>query len=258
MIEIKPMDEGYLHLVCLHEGPVDTKTVEVPSDRAVGGHPPHPWSDETLREVAERYRTEKVYHPRPADFMVDMICRYGTCALLAWEGQKVVGHLRFYPMEIARLFVPPQDDLGPKVLSWACEPQEDEGTLWVQCVMTSRPYVGPDPDTVTGRNWLAMAEAGARKGVGLKLVRGLIDWARGHDWQRIVKIAHADVDGFYGQMGGGGKAFWEKAGFRVAKAYYFRPENWKADFVNLAEAQGREKGLTVEEVWTWYRMRYDL
>lgn len=34
MIEMKPMDENYLHLVCLHEGPVDATTVEPPPERA--------------------------------------------------------------------------------------------------------------------------------------------------------------------------------------------------------------------------------
>lgn len=258
MVEIRPMDEGYLHLVCLHEGPVDTTTVEAPADRAAGSHPPHPWSDETLRAVADRYRAQGVYHPRPADFMVEMIRRYGTCAMLAWEGRQVVGHLRFYPLEIARLFVPPQDDLGPRVLSWACDPGEEEGTLWVQCVMTSRPYIGPEPDTVTGRRWPAMGEAGARRGVGQKLVRGLIDWARERGWVRVVKVAHADVDCLYGQLGGGGRAFWEKAGFRVARSYPFVPEAWAPAFRELAERQGRAKGMTPEQVWTWYRMRYDL
>jgi GNAT superfamily N-acetyltransferase len=186
--------------------------------------------------------------------MIEMIRRYGTCAILAWEGQKVVGHLRFYPMEIARLFVPPEDDRSPKVLTWAGDPEEDEGTLWVQCVMTARPYIGPEPDGVTGRNWPAMTEAGARRGIGLKLVLGLVDWAQAHGWRRVVKVAHADIDCFYGQLGGGGKAFWEKAGFHVARAYYDRPAHWAPEFVALAESQGREKGMTPQQVWTWYRM----
>lgn len=84
MVETKPMDERYLHLVYLHDGPVDPTTVNVPPDRAPRGHPPHPWSDETLRAVAEQYRMEERYHPRPADLMVEMIRRYGTCAILAW------------------------------------------------------------------------------------------------------------------------------------------------------------------------------
>jgi GNAT superfamily N-acetyltransferase len=257
MIEIRPMDETYLHLTCLHEGPVDPATIEPRPDPLRGGHPPLPWSEETLRMLAEQYRTHKLCHPRPAPFMREMIRRYGTCAMLAWKDREVVGHLRFYPMQIARLFVPPADDRGPRMLNWAGDPGEDEGTLWVQCVMTARPYVSPRPDTITGRNWPAMDEAGARRGVGLKLASGLIDWARTHGWRRIVKIAHADVDCLYGQLGAAGKAFWEKAGFQAVAHFYLRPD-WSADYMALAEAQGRQRALTAEEVWTWHRMRYEL
>jgi len=255
MIEIKPMDECYLHLTCLHDGPVDTGTFEPPPDPLPGGHPPHPWSEGTLVAVAEAYREHQLYHPRPAAFMREMVRRYGTCAILAWDGRNVVGHLRFYPMKVARLFVPERDDFPP--LSWACEPEEDEGTLWVQCVMASRPYIGPGPDRVTGRNWPPMAEAGARRGVGLELARGLVGWAREHEWKRIVKIAHSDIHCFYGQLGGGGKAFWEKVGFRVADSFQRRPD-WSADFIALAEAQGRDEGMAPDEVWTWHRVIYEL
>jgi hypothetical protein len=102
-----------------------------------------------------------------------------------------------------------------------------------------------------------MKEAGARRGVGVKLVQGLIGWAREGDWKRIVTIAHADIDCFYGQLGGGGKAFWEKAGFVVADSFYVRP-GWSDDYIALAETQGREKGMAPKEVWTWYRMLYEL
>lgn len=101
MIEIKPMDEGYLHLRCLHDGPIDAATFEPPPDQLPSGHPPHPWSDETLRDVAEKYRAHRISHPYPAEFNREMIRRYGSCAMLAWEEGKVVGQLRFYPMKVA-------------------------------------------------------------------------------------------------------------------------------------------------------------
>ena len=49
MIEIRPMDEDYLHLTCLHEGPIDTATFEPPADPLPGGHSPHPWTDTASR-----------------------------------------------------------------------------------------------------------------------------------------------------------------------------------------------------------------
>ena len=91
----------------------------------------------------------------------------------------------------------------------------------------------------------------------MKLVEGLIAWAREQGWKRIVKVAHADLDIFYGQLGGGGKAFWLKAGFKVAGSFYNRPD-WKKDFMDLVQAETAEKGIAEQEVWTWYRMVYEL
>jgi GNAT superfamily N-acetyltransferase len=260
MIKVKPMDEGYLHVRCLHDGPIDAATSKPPPDSLPGGHPPLPWSDQTLREVITRYHAENVHHPWPAEFSREMIGRYGTCAILAWEDDKVLGHLWFYPMTVARLLIPLfyQSDGCPILEPADGGVEEDEGMLWVQCVMSCRPFLGPEPDTETGRNWPAMQEAGARKGVGLKLVRGLIEWAGEHGWKRIVKVAHADVDCFYGQLGGGGKSFWEKAGFKVADSFYNRPPGSDSRFIARAESQAREKGMTVEDVWTWHLMAYDV
>jgi predicted N-acetyltransferase YhbS len=250
MIEIKPMDETYLHQTCLHRGAVDPSRFEPPGDPLPNGHPPGPWSDETLRDVAAAYQRHRVGHPRPAPFMKEMIRRYGTCALLAWQEQKVVGHIRFYPMKVARLLASAEPDPCPSLdCKPACEPDQDEGTLWVLCVMTCAPYA----------NAAEAARVGARKGIGLQLARALVAWAEEHGWQRIVKVAHSDLDWFYGILGGGGKAFWQKAGFRVAKSFYNRAWQFKDEEDKAAvEAQMAASGMTERDMWTWYRMQYDL
>lgn len=197
-----------------------------------------------------------------------MIQRYGTCALLAWEGRKVVGFVRFYPMTVARLPAQrwkegegPEPNIDPRL---ACEPEEDEGTLWVHCVMTSRPYTGAKkdvPPTSGGdRIYRTAEEAGGRRGVGLKLAKALIPWAREHGWKRIIKVAHPDLDWFYGIWGGGGKEFWEKAGFEVVGTIHASPK-WADDDpadTTILRAQAAEKGMTEEAIWTCYRMAYEL
>ncbi|HDY64644.1 MAG TPA: hypothetical protein ENH84_00220 [Phycisphaerae bacterium] len=100
-------------------------------------------------------------------------------------------------------------------------------------------------------------EAGARRGVGQKLVKGLIQWARQSDWKRIVKRAHADLDCMYGEYGGGGKAFWEKAGFVVTSAHC-KPWEHDDDWKSVVETEADSRDMTKEEAWTWYRMAYDL
>ena len=86
MITIKPMDESYILITCLHDGPIDT-TKWVPSWHVDASElPPHPWSNETIRELADRYPMTS-HGGRGAqpqrEFMREMIQRFGTCALLA-------------------------------------------------------------------------------------------------------------------------------------------------------------------------------
>ena len=94
--------------------------------------------------------------------------------------------------------------------------------------------------------------------MGQKLVRELISWAKEHQWRRIVKVAHCDLDWYYGIQGGGGKAFWEKAGFRVNGTFYKRAWEFDKDSKAIVQAQMVEKGMTEKEIWTWYRMVYVL
>ena len=98
MIEIKPMDESYIHIDCMHRGPVDPSS---PPRRLVHWKdapdlPPHPWSDETIAELAKKYgRLAEGWGGDPSrEFMREMIQRHGSCAMLAWEEGKVVEEVR--------------------------------------------------------------------------------------------------------------------------------------------------------------------
>lgn len=279
MIVIRPMDEDYIHSTCLHDGPVDTETWTPDWETGTTDLPSRPWSDETIAALTSKHGTPFCGGGAwGAGFMREMIRRYGTCAILAWDEGEVVGHLQFYPMTLARLIESSwggNRDPSPILdCRFACESEEDEGTLWVQCVMTARPYVASascaalpastaatGPTVVvseSGRRHRTREEAGARKGLGLKLSRALIEWAEKRDWRKIVKVAHCDVDWFYGIQGGGGKGFWEKAGFRVNGSFYRRAWEFEGEDKAIVEAQMAEKGMSEEDIWTWYRMRYDL
>jgi len=258
------MDERYILITCLQKGPIDT-TKWAPSWHVDASQlPPHPWSNETIRDLADRY--PMISHggggaEPQREFMREMIQRFGTCAFLAWEEQKVVGLARFYPMEVARLIAKSHTKGFSPVLdcTLASEPEEDEGTLWVQCVMTCAPYVNPE----------GASRSGARKGLGLKLAGAVVNWAQKHGWKRIVKIAHCDLDWFYGIQGGGGRAFWEKLGFKATREFYHRLDlsveydgtvaaHLSEEHSAIVEAQMQEKGMTENEVWTWYRMACEL
>ena len=58
MIEIRAMEEDYIHIDCLHHSPVDPSTPPRRGDEWQDAHdlPPHPWSDDVIVELAKRYR----------------------------------------------------------------------------------------------------------------------------------------------------------------------------------------------------------
>jgi hypothetical protein len=252
-IEVKPMDESFILIPCLHGGPVDPKAPPQKGRDWIEADdlPPQPWDDRTLTDLAGRYRimTHGPAGDAAREFMREMTRRHGACAILAWEEGKVVGLLRFYPMKEARIMAASQDDPSPVLdCTAACEPDDDEGTLWVQCLMTCRPYEDAE----------GARRAGGRKGLGLRLAKALLSWAGEHGWRRIVKVAHCDLDWFYGIQGGGGKAFWERAGFTVAGSFHRKAFDFGDEDDHIVRAQMAEKGMTEKDIWTWYRMVYEL
>ena len=106
MIEVKPVGEDYILITCLHDGPADSARWAPSWPVAARYLPPHPWSDEDIRALADRCPMVShgggVAEPQ-REFMREMIRRYGACAILAWEGQKIVNPIRFRPMKVARL-----------------------------------------------------------------------------------------------------------------------------------------------------------
>jgi len=222
MIEIKPMDESYLHTRCLHDGPVDVTALGPYEDPLPEGHPALPWSDEVLDAVVEEYRSHGIRCCPPTEpFARELIRRYGSCAILAWDGAVVVGQLFFYPMTIA-ITLEKTGHLSSFRFMWpsaAADPAHDDTTLWILCIMSSRPYIGSEPDTITGRKWPTKQEAGARRGIGQKLVRGLMPPLRsGHPLLACGSLTfasgyQADEPVRLGpQSPTGGRAWWPVAG----------------------------------------------
>jgi GNAT superfamily N-acetyltransferase len=250
-ITIKPMTEDFILWRCLHSGPLSKQTMEqYPSEEG---------------QIVNFKKIRGINIP----LLKKLIKTYGSCAIVAREGDETIGVLRFYPkavmsMEKAGFLCMQQDyPAGPAedFINEQFPPfdQIEDKTLKVHCIMTCRPYAGETDADIFGEHVLNKHDAGARKGTGLKLAHALIAWAKEHGWKRLEVTTFADLDIFYGVTGGAGKSFWGKAGFRVENTRPMSRNDWpdkKAQ--ELIDSQAKAAGIDPDQAWSFYDMACDL
>ena len=249
MLEIKPMDKKFILWRCLHGGPLSKQTIEQ-------------WPE----EQADNWKKHRVIN---TPVLEKLIKTYSTCAMVATDGDEIVGMLRFYPKALMAMekagnmclqqFHPagPAEDFVDEGLP-SFDEIEDK-TLEVHCVMTSRPYAGEKEMRICGGHCLSKTNASARKGIGLKLAKALVAWAREHGWKRIDVTTHPDLDIFYGITGSAGKSFWEKAGFRVVNLRPMSKELWPDENAQaLIDSQAKAAGISNDEAWSFIDMACEL
>jgi hypothetical protein len=238
-VEIGMMSADALFWRCLHGGPLTPQTLDHPEP-----HPRVPW---------ERLR------PRNLAFLARMTERYGACAVLARDGDRVVGQLRFYPKAVFEMAASPD---GPGLCLQQTAPNgpaEDfadrafppleemaDRTLRVHCIMTGSPGQKENPYQ--------------RKGVGSRLVRALADWARERGWAALEVRTYADLPCLYAVTGAAGRTFWEKLGFRVVETGVESAfvEDGNEGFVRAVLKEAAALGMDADEATAKYTMRLDL
>jgi hypothetical protein len=236
-VVIEMMSDEFLLWRCLHGGPLRKDTVDRPAP-----HPHVPW---------ERLRA------RNLPLLAKLTSTYGSCAVLGRCGDQIVGMLRFYPKAVCRMAAQgpglcmqqvfpngPADDLVEN--SFPSLDEIADRTLFVYCIMTGSPQQKENPFQ--------------RKGVGSRLVRALVDWARARGWRAVEAAAYADLPSIYAVTGSAGKAFWTKLGFRVAaigveSAFV---EDGNQGFVRVVLKEAAERGMDAEAAKARYTMRLDL
>ncbi len=250
-ITIEPMTEDFILWRCLHHGPLSKQTIEQ-------------WPPEAEQNINFR-KIRAVNVP----LLKKLIKMYGSCAIIARDGDEIIGMLRFYPKAVMSMdragFLCMQQDYpaGPDhdVINEqfpSFEEIEDK-TLKVHCIMTSRPYAGDTDADIFGEHILNKHDAGARKGIGLKLANALVAWAKEQGWKRLEVTTFADLDIFYGVTGGAGKGFWEKAGFRVENIRPMSPDDWPDEKAQkLIDSQAKKAGISSEQAWSFYDMACEL
>ncbi len=231
-IVIRPMTSDMILWRCLHNGPLTAASVERP--------PQGQGMDWALHRETNVPLLQK------------LIDTYGTCAMLAWDGDAVVGFVRFYPKVVAQMEEAGQLCLqqswpnGPsaKLAEQPFPPKERlaDKTLMVHCLMTGSPKNESNPYQ--------------RVGLGTALTKALLAWARAQGWDRIEATAYEDVDAVYRITGQAGREFWERLGFLATRVS--KETEMTGDFLRLVEQQLRERGLDPRAAQNKYTMRRNL
>ncbi len=235
-ITIEAMTGEFVLWRCLHHGPLSRETI---GRWPAGGN--LPWERYCRRNTA---------------LLTRLTLTYGTCAFLARDGDRIVGHLRFYPKTVWNMAgagglclqqdAPsgPADDFAGR--GFPAPAQIRDKTLAIHCLMTGSPQQPENPYQ--------------RKGIGTRLVWALIGWAKANGWEHLEAKAFEDLPIIYEITGSAGQTFWEKLGFTVAERYPHPdlqgPE--AAPFVRRLEAQAMALGISPERARDQIVMRLAL
>ena len=234
-VHVHLMTEQLLLWRCLHGGPIRIENIDTfPSDSSLD------WES---------------YQKRNIPLLIKLTRSYGACAVLAVQGESIVGLLRFYPKAIWNMEeagylclqqdypAGPQNTLGTSVdlppLSYITDK-----TLKVHCMMTGSSQQKETPFL--------------RKGLGTRMVKYLMDWAKDRGWSAIETEAFEDIPLIYEVTGSAGCSFWEKLGFYL-KDRHPHPDLQSSDsFVETLEAQAISMNIPPERARDRLIMRIDL
>lgn len=236
-VVVEPMTSEFFLWRCLHGGPLTQETIDQwPSTSAM------PW---------------QYFCDRNTPLLKKLTSTYGSCAIIARDGDRIVGHLRFYPrvvcnMEGAGGLCLQQDSPAGAVESFAdldfpgIEQIKDR-TLVVNCLMMGSSLQKKNPYQ--------------HKGIGTRLVRALIDWAKMNGWIGIEADSFEDIPIIYEVTGGAGHIFWEKLGFRLVDRHphpELQDRSQFGEFVAKLEDQAKDMGIPHERARDRLVMRLDL
>jgi GNAT superfamily N-acetyltransferase len=233
-VVIEPMSENFILWRCLHFGPLSHRNIDK-------------WPPDTQIDL-ERYRTRNI------PLLAKLTLTYGACAIVARANDKVVGQLRFYPrivwdMKDAGEMCLLQDYPNGPVDNFAkaefppLEELEDK-TLAIHCFMTGSSQQEENPYQ--------------RKGIGTRMVKFLIEWAKTKGWECIEVDAFEDIPLIYEITGSAGITFWQKLGFRVVDRYPHPHLKGHDEFVMELVEQDEAVGVSPERAKDMIVMRIDM
>ena len=230
---IEPMRDDFLLWRCLHGGPLSPKNIDDPA--------PHPAIDWPLTRA------------RNLPLLNKLIATYGTCAIVARDGDEVVATLRFYPKTLCPFSAGdaafclqqaypagPKDDLAAQ--AFPSREEMPDRTLFVHCLM----IVSPVEEPTRYR----------RKGLATRMTLELVRWARDHGWDTIEANAYEEIPMLYAIAGVAGRRFWEKIGFETVHSD--TEPGLSGELLEAIRKDAAAAGIPPEKAANRYRMRLDL
>ncbi len=228
-IVIKPMDRGFVLWRCLHQGGLSAGSID-------SGFP----------EGFDGIRYRAINRP----VLEKIIDTYGSCAILAWAGEEVVGSLRFYPRWMItkdqRGLCMHQDypsGPGEPLLTTDFPDLTDlaDKTLLIHCMMAGPALKEDNPYR--------------RHGLASRMVDILCDWARDRGWEAVEATAYESLDIVYDTFGQAGREFWEKRNFRLIRTEIEPALTEDNEVVRQMKQQATAKGGDPERIKNRYIMR---
>jgi hypothetical protein len=230
---LEPMREDFILWRCLHGGPLSREDIDTPAP-----HPRIDWPSTRDRNLPLLRR---------------LVRTYGSCAILARDGDRVVGTLRFYPKELcefgeggAAFCLQQAYPAGPRVdlaeRSWPAPGDTRERTLFVHCLMIVAPPEKPG--------------LYRRRGLGTRMARELVRWARAEGWDAIEATAYEEIPMLYAIAGVAGRRFWGKLGFRVVRAD--TEPAMSGELLEAVQKDAGAAGIPADRAANRYTMRLDL
>lgn len=221
---LKPMDGSFLLWRCLHDGPITQENLDAPPDES------------------------RLPFRRTAVALLEKLTElYGSAAILAWEGDKVVGLLRFVPKVVSQI-----EGAGGCcfLMPYPAGPKED----FPLAVLPSKETIEDRTLVVTCMQLLSDRQ---RRGVGRAMVERLKSWAREEEWGAIEATAYQDLPLVYEITGNAGLDWWKGLGFHVVESLEEEAMREYGDFLHTLEIQARGQGMDPQEVTQKFIMRWE-
>ena len=155
---ICPMDKDFILFQCVHCGPLSPSNIGTKTMNIAG----------TLKEQFERNKK----------FLTRLTDTYGSCAMLAIDGNSVVAHARFYPQILL------------DKINFCC--QDPKYAITQEMVEMYLPAIENPADKILKIDCFLVNENYRGQGLSHALIEGILDWAQSHDWKTVRGFAASD------------------------------------------------------------------